>query len=125
MSKQYEGQLGSLEGDTARVYFMSDLTAFLKKIRNNNFKISVIGGSDLDVFLRTKEFMRLGGIHNVVRKRAFRIVAQQLGIPKTCTRAASVLKRVFEKLFFHYEQRLVHGKWPEDLKKVVNVKAIV
>lgn len=125
VSREYEGEHGSREEAAARVFFMSDLNAFLKEIGNDNFKIPVIGGGDLDVFMLTKEVMRLGGVHNVVRKRAFRIVAQQLGIPKTCTSAASVLKGAYEKLLFHYEQRLVYGKWPEDPKKAVNMKARV
>lgn len=125
VSKEYEGELGSREEEAARVFFMSDLNAFLNEIGNNNFKVPVIGGGDLDIFMLAREVMRLGGVHNVVRKRAFRIVAQQLGIPKTCTSAASVLKGAYEKLLFHYEQRLVYGKWPEDPKKAVNMKARV
>lgn len=122
VSKRYENEVGSRDQEAGREFFMRDLNAFLSEIGNRHFKIPVIGGGDLDLYMLTKEVMRLGGVQNVVRKRAFRIVAQQLEIPKTCTSAASVLKGAYEKLLFHYEQRLVYGKWPDDPDKAVNMK---
>lgn len=122
VSKENNGRTGSGDKNERRKHFMHDLKSFLKEIGNRHFKIPVIGGGDLDIYLLTREVMLLGGVHNVVRKRAFRIVAQQLGIPKTCTSAASVLKGAYERLLFHYEQRLVFGKWPENPTKAVNMK---
>lgn len=125
VSHQYQSQLGSQQLPYAREWFMRDLNAFLNEIGNPHFKIPIIGGGDLDLYRLIREVMSLGGVHNVVRKRAFRLVAQQLDIPKTCTSAASVLKGAYEKLLFHYEQRLVYGKWPEQPNEAVNMKARV
>lgn len=113
---------GTRNEPECRKLFAEDLRMFLKEIGNGPFKVPVIGGGDLDLFLLAREVMLLGGVQNVVRKRAFRIVAQQLGIPKTCTSAASVLKGAYERLLFHYEQRIVFGKWPENPSKAVNMK---
>lgn len=122
VSRENNGRAGSKEETERRKHFMHDLKSFLKEIGNRHFKIPVIGGGDLDIYFLTREVMLLGGVHNVVRKRAFRIVAQQLRIPKTCTSAASVLKGAYERLLFHYEQRLVFGKWPANPAKPVNMK---
>lgn len=122
VSREHNGRIGATSDPGRRKFFMQDIKAFLKEIGNRHFKVPVIGGGDLDIYLLTREVMLLGGVQNVVRKRAFRIVAQQLGIPKTCTSAASVLKGAYERLLFHYEQRLVFGKWPENPMKAVNMK---
>lgn len=125
VSREMENLGGAIGEEERRTCFFADLNAFLKEINSKHFKIPVIGGGELDIYALMKEVMLLGGVRNVVRKRAFRIVAQQLGIPKTCTSAASVLKGAYEKLLFHYEQRLTFGKWPENPEKAVNMKDMV
>lgn len=125
LSEKYEGEEGENDEDSRRARFLADLKSFLEEITVKQFKIPVIGGGELDIYELMKEVMLLGGVRNVVRKRAFRIVAQQLGIPKTCTSAASVLKGAYEKLLFHYEQRLAFGIWPENPSKAVNMKEMV
>lgn len=118
-------RLNNSKGEAAKRNFIEDLTQFLAELGEVHFKIPIIGGGELDLFLLAKEVMLLGGVRNVVRKRAFRVVAQQLGIPKTCTSAASVMKTAYEKLLFHYEQLLAFGKMPQNPKQAVNMKELV
>lgn len=100
-----------------RTRFARDLAAFLHERGTPPQKLPIIGGGNLDLFKLMYEVLLLGGVENVVNKRAFRIVAQQLQLPKTCTSAAYVLKGAYEKMLYAYEMSLVHGKLePADLR---------
>lgn len=125
LSKKRKLSMESKVDAARRRNFIEDLTQFLAELGDRHFKIPIIGGGELDLFLLAKEVMLLGGVRNVVKKRAFRVIAQQLGIPKTCTSAASVMKTAYEKLLFHYEQRLAFGKMPENPGQAVNMKELV
>lgn len=108
-----------------REAFKKDLHEFLVEIGHAGYKIPVIGGGSLDLFSLAKEVLLLGGVENVVRKRAFRIVGQQLELPKSCTSAAFVLKNAYSKLLFYYERKLVHDIYPTNPTRNINIKQMV
>lgn len=105
--------------------FRRDLHEFLVELGHPNYKIPVIGGGPLDLYALAREVLLLGGVANVVRKRAFRIVGQQLELPKSCTSAAFVLKNAYTKLLFHYERKLVFDIYPKNPTRNVNIKLMV
>ncbi len=121
-SKMMEIGIESLSREAA---FGRDLHEFLVSIGHPNYKIPVIGGGPLNLYKLTREVLLLGGVQNVVKKRAFRIVGQQLELPKSCTSAAFVLKNAYSRLLFHYEQKLVHNIDPENPSRSINIKMIV
>lgn len=125
VSKKFGGYIYTDDEAVRRDNFEKDLYAFLNEMRSKGLKIPIIGGGNLDLYALAREVMLLGGVQNVVKKRAFRIVGQQLELPKSCTSAAFVLKGAYEKLLFHYEQKLVFDIYPEDPFKAVNMKMIV
>ncbi len=105
--------------------FARDLHEFLVEINLTGYKVPVIGGGPLDLFALMREVLLLGGVTNVVKKRAFRIVGQQLELPKSCTSAAFVLKNAYTRLLFYYEGKLVFDQTPENPCRNVNIKQIV
>lgn len=105
--------------------FLLDCNAVYKFLKGKDIKVPIIGGGPLNMFELQREVLFLGGLQNVVEKRAFRIVAQQLELPSTCTSAAYVLKGTYERFLYHYEQLLVFGKWPRDANETVNMKSLV
>jgi hypothetical protein len=106
------------------VNFMRDIEAFNKEL-NRDFKIPIIGGGQLGLYALAQEVMRLGGLKNVVQNRAFRIVGQQLELPKSCTSAAFVLKNAYERLLYQYEQMITFGISPANPSRTVDMKSIV
>lgn len=112
------------ELERMKLFFLdcNDVYRFLK---GKNIKVPVIGGAPLNIFKLQEEVLLLGGLQNVVEKRAFRIVAQQLELPATCTSAAYVLKGTYERFLYHYEQLLVFGRWPANANESVNMKHVV
>lgn len=105
--------------------FLLDCNAVYKFLKGKDIKVPIIGGGPLNMFKLQQEVLLLGGLQNVVEKRAFRIVAQQLELPSTCTSAAYVLKGTYERFLYHYEQLLVFGKWPANANETVNMKNLV
>lgn len=105
--------------------FARDLHEFLVEINMAGSKVPVIGGGPLDLFALMREVLLLGGVTNVVKKRAFRIVGQQLELPKSCTSAAFVLKNAYTRLLFYYEGKLVFDQVPEKPCRNVNIKQLV
>jgi ARID/BRIGHT DNA binding domain len=110
--------------DQRRNNFMEDVEHFNKEL-NREFKIPIIGGGQLSLYSLAQEVMKLGGLRNVVLNRAFRIVSQQLELPKSCTSAAYVLKNAYERLLYHYEQMVAFGVLPEDPSVTVDMKSEV
>lgn len=125
VSAEMQNQSGSRDDASRKEYFQRDMDSFLKEIGKTTYKIPVIGGGPLDLYDLMREVLLLGGVANVVKKRAFRIVGQQLELPKSCTSAAYVLKNAYEKLLFHYEQKLVFNIYPENPNRTVNMKMMV
>lgn len=105
--------------------FLLDCNAVYRFLKGKDIKAPIIGGGPLDMFKLQQEVLLLGGLQNVVEKRAFRIVAQQLELPATCTSAAYVLKGTYERYLYHYEQLLVFGKWPANANETINMKHLV
>lgn len=105
--------------------FLLDCNAVYKFLKGKDIKVPIIGGGPLNMFKLQQEVLLLGGLQNVVEKRAFRIVAQQLELPSTCTSAAYVLKGTYERFLYHYEQLLVFGNWPANANETVNMKNLV
>lgn len=104
--------------------FMKDVEAFNKEL-NREFKIPIIGGGQLSLYALAMEVMKLGGLKNVVLNRAFRIVGQQLELPKSCTSAAFVLKNAYERLLYQYEQKLAFGINPSHPQRTIDMKELV
>lgn len=120
------GEQSDLRDDRERMgLFLLDCNAVYKFLKGKDIKVPIIGGGPLNMFKLQQEVLLLGGLQNVVEKRAFRIVAQQLELPSTCTSAAYVLKGTYERFLYHYEQLLVYGKWPADANETVNMKNLV
>lgn len=105
--------------------FLRDYWFFMNEIGLGETKVPVIGGGPLDIFRLLREVLLVGGVMNVAKKRAFRIVGQQLDLPKTCTSAAYVLKQAYEKLLYHYERKLVFGTNPVDPQRPVVLRSIL
>lgn len=111
--------------DSVRSNHLKDVFSFGIMTRGKKMKVPVIGGDHLNVYRLQREVLLLGGVKNVVENRAFRIVAQQLELPGSCTSAAYVLKGTYERYLYHYEQLIVFGYWPKKPNEVVNMKTIV
>lgn len=111
------------EEDRERL-FMRDVETFNREL-GRDFKIPIIGGSQLNLYSLTTEVMKLGGLEPVVQNRAFQIVAQQLGLPKSCTSAAFVLKNVYEKLIYMYEQKLAFGINPTNPLSTIDMRFVL
>lgn len=124
VSKQYSGFLACETESERRSNFLKDWKAFHEELLGYVPKRPVIGGGELDIFSLAHEVLQLGGVLNVVKKRAFRVVAQQLELPKSCTSAASVLKNAYERLLFYYEGKLVHDRMPQDVSRKLDMKRI-
>jgi hypothetical protein len=129
MSNEMRVLVGDLSGkhvseDDRRAHFMRDIEAFNKEL-NRDFKIPIIGGGQLSLYALALEVMRLGGLKNVVLNRAFRIVGQQLELPKSCTSAAFVLKNAYERLLYLYEQKLAFGINPTNPQRTIDMKSVV
>lgn len=88
----------------------ADHAAFLAERGLPAFKVPVVGGGPLPLHTLFVAVLRLGGVENVINKRAFRVVATALALPRTCTSAAFVLRNAHERLLYAYEQALVHGR---------------
>lgn len=125
VSRKLDGFGDDNDEESRRDLFHKDLREFLKEIHSKNTKLPIIGGGNLDLYGLMKEVLLLGGVENVVKKRAFRIVAQQLELPKSCTSAAYVLKGAYEKFLYFYETRLVYGTWPDNTGRRVDMKSRV
>lgn len=122
VSKKHSGfQTCEVESER-RLNFLKDWKAFHEELLGYVPKRPVIGGGELDIFSLAHEVLLLGGVLNVVKKRAFRVVAQQLELPKSCTSAASVLKNAYERLLFYYEGKLVHDRMPQDVSRKLDMK---
>lgn len=104
--------------------FYKDWTAFYEELHGFVPKLPVIGGGELDIFLLIHEVLLLGGVLSVLKKRALRIVGQQLELPKSCTSAASILKNAYENLLFYYEQKLVLDRMPKDITVKIDMKSL-
>jgi ARID/BRIGHT DNA binding domain len=104
--------------------FMRDIEAFNREL-NRDFKIPIIGGGQLCLYALAQEVMRLGGLKNVVQNRAFRIVGQQLELPKSCTSAAFVLKNAYERLLYQYEQKIAFDITPVNPGRTIDMKSLV
>jgi hypothetical protein len=129
MSNEMKTTLGDLTGtevseDDRRAYFMRDIEAFNREL-NRDYKIPIIGGGQLSLYALAMEVMKLGGLKNVVLNRAFRIVGQQLELPKSCTSAAFVLKNAYERLLYLYEQKLAFGINPTNPQRTIDMKSVV
>lgn len=107
-----------------RRLLMKDVEAFNRELQRE-FKVPIIGGGQLCLYSLAEEVFRLGGLENVVKHRAFRIVGQQLELPRSCTSAAYVLKISYEKLMYQYEQKLVFNAHPENPQRTVDMKSIL
>lgn len=105
--------------------FLLDCNDVYRQLKGHCIKVPIIGGGPLNMFQLMEEVFLLGGLQNVVEKRAFRIVAQQLELPATCTSAAYVLKGAYERFLYHYEQLLVFGRWPQNAGETINMKHVV
>ena len=90
--------------------FLADHAAFMLERGHASFKVPVVGGGPLNIFRLFVEVCKLGGVENVLNKRAFRVVAGELDLPRTCTSAAFVLRNAHESLLYAYEQKLVFGR---------------
>lgn len=115
---------GRAQLERMKLFFL-DCNDVYRYLKGKNIKVPVIGGAPLNIFKLQEEVLLLGGLQNVVEKRAFRIVAQQLELPSTCTSAAYVLKGTYERFLYHYEQLLVFGRWPANANENVNMKNVV
>ncbi|GAB0496549.1 hypothetical protein MMPV_007862 [Pyropia vietnamensis] len=96
--------------DARAIAWAADHAAFLAERGLPNFKVPVVGGGPLPLHTLFMAVLRLGGVENVINKRAFRVVATALALPRTCTSAAFVLRNAHERLLYAYEQALVHGR---------------
>lgn len=122
----YSCQSGECSTRTRMRLFLLDCNAVYRQLKGNDIKVPIIGGGPLDLFKLQQEVLLLGGLHNVVDKRAFRIVAQQLELPATCTSAAYVLKGTYERFLYHYEQLFVFGAWPQDGgAQTINMRSLI
>lgn len=90
--------------------FLVDHAAFMLERGHASFKVPVVGGGPLNIYRLFLEVCKLGGVENVLNKRAFRVVAGELDLPRTCTSAAFVLRNAHESLLYAYEQQLVFGR---------------
>lgn len=114
VSAQFRGFRDETDEALIRKNFLCDLRAFLAEQELRNVRLPIIGGENLDVYSLARYVMLMGGVENVVRMRAFKLVAVQLGVPKSCTSSAYVLKGAYERILCQYESTLVYGEWPEE-----------
>lgn len=129
MSNEMKATVGDMRRQTVsekerESFFMRDIEAFNKEL-SRDYKIPIIGGGQLSLYALAMEVMKLGGLKNVVQNRAFRIVGQQLLLPKSCTSAAFVLKTAYEKLIYMYEQKLAFGINPINPLRTIDMKSVV
>lgn len=94
--------------------FLLDHAQFMKEI-DSAFKLRRIGGAELNLYGLYKAVLERGGLQAVIHKRAFKMVAKALQLPKTCTSAAFILRSEYEKLLYAYEQKHVWDRQPSDL----------
>lgn len=101
-------------GDAAavRAAWAADHAAFMADAGRPEFRVPTVAGAPLDIFALYAAVLRLGGLHSVMANRAFKLVARQLALPKSCTSAAYVLRTTYERLLFDYEQAAVWGRRP-------------
>lgn len=125
VSRRYRGMRETDCEEERKKNFLLDLETFHSEIHTGGAKLPIIGGGNLDLYTLTKEVLLLGGVLNVVEKRAFRIVSQQLQLPPSCTSAAYVLKCGYERMLYYYEDMLTNDTWPDSPQLKVNLKAIL
>lgn len=101
-----------LTGDR-RTDFVTDHYRFMNEI-GRPFKLRRIGGAELDLYGLYKAVLERGGLQSVICMRAFKMVAQALELPKTCTSAAFILRIEYEKLLYMYEQKHVWNREPHE-----------
>lgn len=89
--------------------FLADHQTFMAEI-GHTYKVRRIGGGDVNIYGLYKSVLQRGGLQSVIFKRAFKMVAKSLQLPKTCTSAAFILRCEYEKLLYAYEQQHVFNR---------------
>lgn len=98
-----------LRSGDIRTDFLTDLRTFLSQ-RGQEMCVRRIGGKDLDLYKLYDAVLRRGGLDAVMESRGFKHVARQIGIGKSCTSAAYILRREYERWLYEYEQKQVWDK---------------
>lgn len=109
---QAKASLDQTLAGNPRTGFLADHQSFMNEI-GRPFKLRRIGGAELDLFGLYKAVLERGGLQAVICTRAFKMVAQALELPKTCTSAAFILRIEYEKLLYMYEQKHVWNRDPQ------------
>lgn len=99
--------------------FLKDQACWMEETKENH-RLPTIGGGPLELFRFFKQILRMGGVQNVIDKREFKNVGRALGLPKSCTSAAFILRTSYEKLLYTYEQKFVWNRDPDKIPKVFN-----
>jgi hypothetical protein len=70
-------------------------------------KEHVLGGQKLDLFLIFQIVKENGGYEKITSERGWKKIANLFHFPSTCTNSAFVLKQIYQKHLFVYEQMLL------------------
>ena len=76
-------------------------------------KVPTVGMKTLDLMTLYQEVSTRGGMHEVVKKKLWKSVAQTLKLPTTCTDYGFRLRRHYERYLLAYEQKHLGTVSPE------------
>lgn len=99
---------GNPSGDR-KADFLKDHEFFMAEA-NQDLRVRTIGGAPLDVYGLFVNVLQRGGVQSVTARRAFKMVARALNLPKSCTSAATVLRISYIDQLYLYEQKFVFGR---------------
>ncbi|KAJ3300363.1 hypothetical protein HK104_001326 [Borealophlyctis nickersoniae] len=90
--------------------FMAQLDAFHRQQGTSLTKEPVLGGKKLDLFRIYKWVQEAGGYEKVTQERGWKKVTTPFDLPPTCTNSAYVVKQLYQRYLYNWEQVHVHGK---------------
>ncbi|KAI8816714.1 uncharacterized protein EV422DRAFT_571470 [Fimicolochytrium jonesii] len=90
--------------------FMRQLDEFNKQFGVTMHREPVLGGKRLDMYRIYQWVLEAGGFDQVTAARGWKRVTDPFNLPATCTNSAYVVKQLYQKYLWAYEQVYVHGK---------------
>ncbi|KAJ3043095.1 AT-rich interactive domain-containing protein 2 [Rhizophlyctis rosea] len=89
--------------------FMSQLEEFHRKQGTTLQREPVLGGKKLDLFRIYKWVQEAGGYAKVTEERGWKKVTMPFDLPPTCTNSAFVVKQLYQRFLYNWEQVHVYS----------------
>ncbi|KAJ3008751.1 Chromatin structure-remodeling complex protein rsc9 [Thoreauomyces humboldtii] len=95
--------------------FIKDLEAFNLPLGVTLQKEPIMGGKRLDLHVIYTRVLEAGGYEAVTSARGWKRITDPFNLPTTCTNSAFIVKQLYQKYLYNYEQFHVHGKSKQSL----------